>query len=429
MKTAEEVFPPRVLAYLDSTRFYIPNPAAKESAAILDALYDPFINYLRFVGDIFDVHTNVGLVYTDMMRSEAITSEQSSFIVHDQYFGQVINMMNRMFIYNSSKITKHIYFHKIASQILSRYGFYKESIFAADKYRGSRDKMDHKDRQKDDGSQLHGLYTAVQELLVLLHEQAHIIFKRCPELLSEASSDARAWLDTFGGKGEKISDAELEFVLKGLSEEEQRYFIEHLEKFDQSQRLASKFCGEISSRQDLIEELCCDRIALTHVLGYFSSGRFSILGEKGFREYDTGDKVKAILLCFLNMRTLQSMEAMCSLEKNADFPARNKTLSAAEGIYSTFYNARLHHAKMLCYEYVLKDDDDVQAIHAMVTKFMDCHTDEIYSPAMSTMQHLLYEPNLRAEIESVFEKFEPIIADDQHFKRKLTALFHLFPEP
>ena len=99
MKTAEEAFPASVLAYIESTRLSLAEVGlSKQSLAIRDELYDPFVNYLQRIGDAFGVQATVGVVYTDMMRSEAITVGGRSYIAHDQYFGQVINMMNRMFL-------------------------------------------------------------------------------------------------------------------------------------------------------------------------------------------------------------------------------------------------------------------------------------------------------------------------------------------
>ncbi|UTH74202.1 hypothetical protein [Chromobacterium sp. IIBBL 290-4] len=431
MKTAEEVFPAPVLAYIESTRFSLPEVvSSKQTIEIRDAFYDPFVQYLKRIGDAFGIQATVGLVYTDMMRSEAITIGGQSYIAHDQYFGQVINMMNRMFLYGASKKTKVIYFHKVASQVLSRYGFYPESTFAANLYRESRKDMDHIMKQRRDGSSRHGLYTTVQELFVLLHEQSHVIFKHHPDLLNEMSADVRAWLVDYA-KPSRASATELQAAMQaqGWSEVEQTEFREQEAAYMASMQLRTAFCEEIVSRKDLVEEFCCDQLALINVLGYFAGSTYRVHGEKMRRDYSGTDKITAVLLCFLNMRTLQMMEAMCALEKNADFLSRSQgSISATEGVYETFYSARLHRAKDLCYDLALNDDEDATSIHMQVSRLMDHHTDEIFAMAEGTLRRLLYEKELRPEIERVFEPLTSEITDNQHLKRTVTAMLHLIPD-
>jgi hypothetical protein len=430
MKRAEEILSAGALGYLQSTRFNLPinNILRRQGGDFPSEYYDPFVSYLSEIGEVFGIQAEVGLVYTDMMRSEAISSKGKRFIVHDQYFGQVINMMNRLLVYDASHETKVIYFHKIASQILSRYGFYKESIYSADFYRGLRGKMNHQKKQEQAGSGIHGFYTSIQEVFVLLHEQAHIIFKSHPDLLQAASVGCRAWLNEFGESKTELSDEQFAAVLQGLPVREQQELTKQRDAFAHYQRMEAVFCEEIVSRPDLVEEFCCDEIALINTLGYFSSKYFMLKGSDEKHLLSTEQKVSAILLCFLNMRTLQSIETICSLEKNTDFAARDRSLSVAEGLYTTFYNARLHYAKALCYELALNEHDDVEKIHSMVVDLMDKHTDEIYTPATGTMIHLLYEAGLREEIDGIFAKLSPLIPDDQYYKRNLTALFHMFPE-
>lgn len=392
------------------------------------ATYDRFVNYLARIGEAFGIRTTVGLVYTDMMRSEAIILDGESYIAHDQYFGQVVNMMNRLFLYDASKRTKLIYFHKIASQMLSRYCFYEESIFAANRYREWRQDMDHAAKQRQDGSLRHGMFTAVQELFVLLHEQAHIIFKQHPDLLAELCVDVKAWLGKYRRQEGGLDKLDEAAVTHGLTEDELAYIREHETEFRESRQISQRLCEEIASRPELLEEFCCDQIALIHVLGYFAAGGYRVSGERQSREFSAHDKVTAILLCFLNMRTLQTLETMCALEENADFLSRTDTMQYTEGIYMTFYNARLHRAKELCYDLALNDEGDVESLHVNVCTLMDRHTDEIYATAASTMHHLLYDEQLRPEMARVFEQLKPEHAQDQQFKRRVTAMLHLIPD-
>lgn len=425
MKPSSEVFPAPVRVYLESTRFSFGRlQLGDDEPEQSELLYGRFQDYLDRIGEAFNAPATFGVVYTDMMRSEAITIRGQSFIAHDRYFGQVINMMNRLLLYNASDKTKHIYFHKVASQMLSRYGMDGHAVFAANQYRWARDEMNHLVRQHEVGSLKHGLYTSIQELLVLLHEQAHVVFKRHPEILAALSQDVREWVLNYGKK--RVAFDEL--LEQDWTVAERASLLERKAEITESRRAQEAICEAISARQDLVEEFACDQLAIINVLGYFTGNSFAVLNEEKPRAFDVTDKVIAVLLCFLNMRTLQSMETLCSLH-GQETPVPPGSLSLTEGLYATFYNARLHRAKELVYELVLDSEDEFTAVHQVVMKLMDRHTDEIFSPAISSLQHLLNDEEIQKAAGRIGQTLrDSLDVDDQLDRRYVSALLHLVPD-
>lgn len=421
-----ESLPPKVRGYLESTRFFLPSSGNKDAQdRLFSSYYSGYIDYLRRFDKIFGIETTVGIVYSDMMRAEAITVDGRSYIVYDRYFGQVVNMLNRLLFYKADKMTAQVYFHKICSQILSRYGFYSEAIFAANKYRTYRDRMDLAQDQRKASGQKHGLYTSVQELFVMLHEQAHVIFKEHPDLLEAARGQATEWLGAYGaGKGRNFSDEELTAT---FSEKERAYFIEHRMEFEAQKELSREFVQRILAREDLLEEFCCDQMALINVLSMFSEGNYALPGKKK-GTYSTKDTVTALILVFLNMRTLQSLESLCALQPGGDFEGRNETPKFEEGMYSTFYSARVHHAKELCYEMLLDDERERRDTHISIMNMMDRHTDHVLGPAMTVLKMLLFDPSLRSEMDESYQFLTSNKPGNPNHQRTVTALLHLMPD-
>ena len=311
---------PEVWHYLNSTRLLMPEGVDESSTHASQMMYEPVFRFINELSSALGMNVKIVHVYTDSIRSEAITCNGQYYIVHDQYLGQVMNMLNRIYIYDASRETKLTYFYKLASQLLSRYGFYEESIFAARRYQESKPMMDHQKKQEIAGSLKHAFYTTVQELYILLHEHAHLMFKRSPELLNDLSASVVSWIEEFGAKEAGVTEELLLKLMSGFGEEDRAFIEEDMKDFLASRHMASDFCKQILGRRDLIEEFCCDRLALTHLHLYLAHKQLC----------DPPDQVQAIICCFLHLRTLQMMEARCSLETNHDFKDRTDLFDITE---------------------------------------------------------------------------------------------------
>jgi hypothetical protein len=367
-RSPESPLPAPIQEYLASTRFSL-EVSIEEPAktSIRELLYEPMFAFVAKQAAQHGIDAPASAIYTDMMRSEAITLNGKSYIVHDQYFGQVINMMNRLFLYGASRATKFTYFHKVASHILSRYGFYEEAIFAANTYRTQRRLMNHQGVQGDQF--VHGIYTSMQEHFVVMHELAHVAYRNDQAALESSRAAVSEWLHSYAEKTRSGAVPENQaHITRGLSEGEKREFLSRQDDFEQSLAVQAQICSAIQARPDLLEEFCCDEWAISRMVEAIDAGEWKT-GALLAEEDAIVHKISALLLGLLNLRTLQLMEATCA-SAQLDFELRDEPLDAAESIFHVFHSARLHRAKELCYLW-LAPQNDVTDIHPRIAALMD----------------------------------------------------------
>lgn len=397
--TIQSQLPPQISAYLEATRFTQTTKffLSERVPAVGAAYYGTLTDIVRKIAAAHSIDVKVEIVYSDSMRSEAVMFGDQHFIIYDRYAGQVTNMMNRLFLYGSSRNTKLTYFHKLVSQILSRYGFYEEAAFAARQYQHYRDEMDHQRRQADDGSGKHLLYTHIQETYVFLHEVTHILLKHVSELRQDLRKDVVSWIE--------------EYAARSGAYPEQPYVPQH--------------CTEILAREDLIEEFCCDRFAIT-LLPTVISAQLNAVGKNDAESKSATDEhIRAVLLCLLNLRTVQLLEAQCSAETQYDFNERVEGPTILDTMYATFYSARAHHGKECCYQFFDIEASRYEPLHAGVTQLMSDHSDEILDPALGTLSTVMYDRSIRTTMAADFELIRTALAkQNSEDSRLITSILH-----
>ena len=408
---------PELSSYLESTRFILPQSHDEKFEETTQLIYRAPVEFLNLVSKAYGTNVEIKIIYSDSIKSEAITINGKNFIVHDRYFGQAISILNRLFLYKASSSSKITYSHKIISQLLSRYGFYEEAIFAAQYYQDLRGEMDHQKKQEQDGTLVHGKYIHIQEIFILLHEHSHLIFKQKNTFKDEISADVSDWLDSYIKK-ESESEALYRSMLSDetIPKVEREFISEHFDCLIQNSKLNNKFCKEIQNRKDLLEEFCCDRLAIVHILPYIEQ---SSLERK--------EAIKAVIICFLHLRAIQLTELRCSMEEQLDFDKRENKLKLEESLYFTFYHVRLHHIKDFCYEFLLTNEDDAQKIHEEISSIMDEHSDEILSPMQNVISTLLYDSIYREKMARDFKYIRDNLPEGQYEKRVVSAILHSIP--
>jgi len=408
---------PELSSYLESTRFILPQSKDEDFEETTKLIYRAPVEFLNLVSKAYGTNVEIKIIYSDSIKSEAITINGKNFIVHDRYFGQAISILNRLFLYKASSRSKITYSHKITSQLLSRYGFYEEAIFAAQYYQDFRWEMDHQKKQEQDGTLVHAKYLHIQEIFILLHEHSHLIFKQRNTFKDEISADVTDWLDSYIKK-EGESEVLYRSMLsdKTIPKIEREFISEHFDSIIQNSKLNNKFCKEIQNRKDLLEEFCCDRLAIVHILPYIEQ---SSLERK--------EAIKAIIICFLHLRAIQLTELRCSMEEQLDFEKRENKLKLEESLYFTFYHVRLHHIKDFCYEFLLTSEDDALEVHEEVSSIMNEHSDEILSPMQNVISTLLYDSVYREKMARDFKYIRDNQPEGQYEKRVVSAILHSIP--
>ncbi|MFT7405704.1 hypothetical protein [Zhongshania sp.] len=408
---------PEIKAYLESTRLVLPQSYDKKFQDLTNLIYQVPIEYLNMVSKAYETNAEIQIVYSDSLKSEAVTVGGKNHIIHDRYLGQALSMLNRLFLYGASNHTKIIYAHKINSQILSRYGFYEEAIFSAQCYQDLRNEMDHKEKQEEDGTLVHAKYIHIQEIFILLHEHSHLVFKKKDQNYNEIRDDVNEWLRSYIKTEQSTKELYSTLVSdKSIPEEERKFIEENLESLINNSNIKADFIKDIMNRDKLLEEFCCDRLAIVHLLPYINQSSLS-----------SEEAIKAIIICFLHLRSIQLAEIRCSLENEKNFERRKNEIDLEENLYATFYHARLHHIKDFCYQFLIGNDDDIQIVHEDVSNIMSDHSDDILTPIQNVLSTLLYDPGHREEMKRSLQYIQDNMPSGQYDKRVVSAILHSVP--
>ncbi len=407
--------PNEVKLYLESTRLQLPNYVTKDMKESNNLLYKPFIDYIYKISKSFDVEVSISIVYTDSLKSEAVTINDKHCIIYDRNLGQSINMLNRLFLYEASDKTNNTYFHKLTSQIFSRYGFYNESVFAAQMYQSCKSDMNHQSKQKENGTLIHSKYTHIQEQFIFLHEYSHIIFRKDKKFLVDLNIDIKEWIHTYIEKESNGKNFIKHLTSQNFTKTELDYFNNNLDDMIEYKSTSLNFSKEILNRDDLIEEFCCDKLAILNIVPYITQFGQAL---------NSSDCLKAIILCFLHMRTIQHIELRCSLENNYKFEDRKNKFHINENLYFTFYNMRLHHIKELSFCLFSIEESEQETLYAEITDMMSNHTDKIFTPAENVITNILYNKNLRSDMKEQFDFINKTLDPDQNVKRIVSAILH-----
>ncbi|WP_323953658.1 hypothetical protein [Aeromonas caviae] len=397
--------PSDILEYLNATRFDIPIDAHTSQQA--NILYGESISYINNILESLNLNAHFCIVYTDSFKTEVLQNSNCNYIIHDRAFGQCINMLNRLFLYDCSFNTSLTYMHKFLSQISSRYGFFNESVFLTNKYKSLRGKMDHVDKQGKNVE--HAIFTKIQELFVLLHEVGHISLNNKSEFNSSVCEDVRNWLSEHESNIKSVPSPDAQLLSEaGLNEVDPYEF----ESYFYDSKLS---VSHIIKNDKMIEEFSADRLAFIYLLPYIKkSGHINEV-----------DAIKSIILCFLHLRTLQLLEYSIGKEENYSLYDRAKEFSLEPSLGFKFYNFRMQHIKYFMYDILGIKDNDRIILDKEISKIMYRHSDLILESCFSVFGAVFYDRKFRSKHQKEFIKIAKKMPSGYIARRKITAIMHL----
>ena len=124
--------------------------------------------FARFV-ETFCLPVQFRLVYTPSRRTERISLGGETWLIYDQYLGQTLNLLNRIFVEAEGERPAIVYFHKYAAERALEYGKPLAGVYLANRYAEGRDIL--KSRGGDDLRRIS--YTILQERFAIFHELGH----------------------------------------------------------------------------------------------------------------------------------------------------------------------------------------------------------------------------------------------------------------
>lgn len=157
---------------------------------VLAASYELAIERLRSMAEHFGLQVEVKVVYSSARRIEHITLAGKNWLIYDQYMGQSMNLLNRLFIEAEDGNPALVYFHKVLAERLVEVGRLNEALHCSKFYWNSKEVLSPK--RVDE--LWRGLLTGIQERFLMYHEFGHRVFAE-PKLMPVMREHVRSLID------------------------------------------------------------------------------------------------------------------------------------------------------------------------------------------------------------------------------------------
>jgi len=184
------------------------------------------------------------VTYSYSRRVECVEFEGQEYLIYDQYMGQTLNMFNRLAFEDGNTEARVIYFMKYAAERLLQLGDERNALSLAIIHNNLKKNSTY--FSNPNPSEERGLTTFVQELYLMAHETYHSLLKRGNGLRKDSRDHAKEFLE---GRLRPPNQEEL----SNVSSQDDRNFLAVMS-------VALGF--ELEIDEELIRELCCDRLAL-----------------------------------------------------------------------------------------------------------------------------------------------------------------------
>ncbi|ELY2859672.1 hypothetical protein SMC83_002117 [Cronobacter sakazakii] len=135
-------------------------------------LYETTILRLKSIAEQLGLPLDVKVVYSSSRRVEHITISGMVWLIYDQYLGQTMNMLNRLFIEAEDAHPSLVYFHKVLAERLVDAGQLANALHCAAAYHSSREVL----RSRSSDYTWRNVLTKTHERFLLYHEFGHRIF-------------------------------------------------------------------------------------------------------------------------------------------------------------------------------------------------------------------------------------------------------------
>ncbi|OLS60270.1 hypothetical protein PSEMO_46810 [Pseudomonas putida] len=145
---------------------------SNQAGRVQPQLYRKGVARLSHLATLFEVPTHFRIVYSTSRRVELVTLPDATWIVYDQYLGQSLNLLNRLFIEAGDLEPAIIYFHKVLAERLVEVGRLEQALHCAAFYDEHRDLL--QPRRLDEPWRF--LLTEVHETFLMSHELGHRLY-------------------------------------------------------------------------------------------------------------------------------------------------------------------------------------------------------------------------------------------------------------
>ncbi|WP_234012001.1 hypothetical protein [Cronobacter sakazakii] len=140
-------------------------------------LYETTILRLKSIAEQLGLPLDVKVVYSSSRRVEHITISGMVWLIYDQYLGQTMNMLNRLFIEAEDAHPSLVYFHKVLAERLVDAGQLANALHCAAAYHSSREVL--RSRSSDYTWLAQRVNENPRAILALSRVRASYFFKSC----------------------------------------------------------------------------------------------------------------------------------------------------------------------------------------------------------------------------------------------------------
>ncbi|PTW99142.1 hypothetical protein [Pararhodobacter aggregans] len=184
------------------------------------------------------------VTYSYSRRVECVEFEGQEYLIYDQYMGQTFNVFNRLAFDDGNTEARVIYFMKYAAERLLQLGDERNALILAIIH--SNLKRNSTYFSNASPTEERGLSIFVQELYLMAHEIYHSLLKRSNGLSRDSRDHAKEFLE---GRLRTPNEENLSSMSSQVDRD-----------FHAVMSVALGF--ELDIDEELIRELCCDRLAL-----------------------------------------------------------------------------------------------------------------------------------------------------------------------
>lgn len=132
-------------------------------------VYESIIQGVESVAESMSINLNIKIIYSPVRKGECVKLGEHTWLIYDQYMGQSMNLLNRIFIEAEDDTLAFTYFHKVLAERLLEVGKLNEALHCAKVYSRHHDRL--KGKRIDE--RLRGTFTSVQEKFYFYHELGH----------------------------------------------------------------------------------------------------------------------------------------------------------------------------------------------------------------------------------------------------------------
>lgn len=341
-------------------------------------IYQGVISSLNALASRLNLSTEFKIVYSASRRVELIKISGTSWIIYDQYMGQTMNLLNRIFIEAQDKQASIIYFHKILAERLLEVGRLEEALHCATIYHNYRKELNPK--KLNEGWRF--LLTDIQEAFLLHHEFGHVVFSKealFPIVRKHASQIIEDLIKSKQRSVEKIIEDARNAPPAAIHHQSIDDFIHDIHKSDPSYNSLISAQVAYLKTPETLEEVFCDIFAADLVL--------NLERKKG---RDPVEILRAIYIGFYHMQSIEYLRRFPDLTKDRDWnadtiPQVQARAQCLRGHLAFLYQLNIHDNPE---SISIDTQDKVLKFQALLMDDQKRHYDTIYDSAMAVCDNL-----------------------------------------